>query len=107
MNQKPPSKWQSIGQRLAQCKDGEYIVVEPEGDVDKEARKLRCRLDRIAVCRLIRRSVKIVDGKIIVTRLGLLPVLVVFGAPGLSAAQAGVLRGHQGVHGFRKPRCTT
>ncbi|PYU20888.1 MAG: hypothetical protein DMG32_21565 [Acidobacteria bacterium] len=104
MNQKPPSKWQSIGQRLAQCKDGEYIVVEPEGDVDQEARKLRCRLDRIAVCRLIRRSVKIVDGKIIVTRLGLLPVLVVFGAPGLSAAQAGVLRGHRGVHGWQSAR---
>jgi len=104
VNQKPPSKWQSIGQRLAQCKDGEYIVVEPEGDVDQEARKLRCRLDRIAVCRLIRRSVKIVDGKIIVTRLGLLPVLVVFGAPGLSAAQAGVLRGHRGVHGWQSAR---
>jgi hypothetical protein len=90
MNEKPLSKWQSIGQRLAQAKDGEYLVVDQEGAADPFARKLRNRLGGIAACRLVQRSVKIVDGKIVVTRLSVLPALVAFGTPGLSAAKAGV-----------------
>jgi hypothetical protein len=70
-------------------------IVDPEGAADPFARKLRNRPRSIAACKFIRHSVKIVDGKIVVTRLGLL----VFGTPALSAAQAGVLRGHRGVHG--------
>jgi hypothetical protein len=93
MNEKPLSKWQSIGARLAQCKDGEYIVVDPGGDPDKLARTLRNRLRGIAACKFIRHSVRIVEGKIIVTRLGLLSAV-----EGLSAAQAGVLSGHVGRH---------
>jgi hypothetical protein len=95
VNEKPLSKWQSIGQALAQCKDREFIVVDPEGAADPFARKLRNRLRSIAACKFIRHSVRIVEGKIIVTHLGLLHQL----AAGLSAAQAGVLRGHRGVHG--------
>ena len=94
MNEKPLSQWQSIGQRLAQAKDGEYTVVDPEGAADPFARKLRSRLKSIAACRLIRHSVKIVDGKIVVTRLGLLPQV----AAGLSATQAGVLQGRRGAY---------
>ena len=57
MNDKPLSKWQSIGQRLAQCKDGEQVIVDTEGDADQFARKLRNRLRGIAACKFIRHSV--------------------------------------------------
>jgi hypothetical protein len=100
VNEKPLSKWQSIGQRLGQCRDGEYIVVDPEGDPDKFARALRNRLTGIAACKLIRRSVRNVEGKIIVTRLGLLPQV----AAGLSATQAGVLQGKRGAYARQSAR---
>lgn len=75
---KRTSKWGSLGERVAKLKDGESVVVEPEGDLTEEARKVRSGLNCIRACRAVRRSVKIVDGKIVITRTGAWPVLSAF-----------------------------
>ena len=61
------SKWASLGERVAKLKDGESVVAEPEGDLTEEARNVRSGLNRLRACRTVRRSVKIVDGKIVIT----------------------------------------
>jgi len=65
------SKWRSLGERVAELKDGESIVLECEGDPIEEARKMRNNLRRIRACFLIRRAVRVVEGKIVITRLGI------------------------------------
>ena len=67
---KPTSKWRSLGERIAKLKDGQSIVLECQGDPIEEARKIRNNLRRIRDCFLIRRAVRVVDGKIVITRLG-------------------------------------
>jgi hypothetical protein len=64
------SKWRSLGERIAKLKDGKSIVLECEGEPNEEARKMRNRLRRIRACFLIRRAVRVVEGKIVITRLG-------------------------------------
>ena len=67
------SKWASLGERVAQLKDGESIVLEPEGDPTGEARKIRNGLNGIAACILVQRSVKVVERKVVITRVGTWP----------------------------------
>jgi hypothetical protein len=75
---KSTSKWGSLSERVAKLKDGESIVLEPEGDLNEEARKIRSGLRGIRACVLVRRSVKIVDGKIVITHVGTWPMLGAF-----------------------------
>jgi hypothetical protein len=63
------SKWRSLCERIAKLRDGESIVLECEGDPAKEIRKIRNGLNR--VCVLVRRSVRIIGGKIVITRVGM------------------------------------
>jgi hypothetical protein len=70
MTVKRISKWRILGERVAKLKDGESIVLECEGDLTEEARKIRHGLDGIRTYALIRRTVKVVDGKIVITRVG-------------------------------------
>ncbi len=67
---KHATKWGSLGERLVNLQDGESIVLECDGDAAEEAHKIRNGLNGIAACILIRRSVTVVDGKIVITRLG-------------------------------------
>jgi hypothetical protein len=73
---KNTSKWASLGERVAKLKDGESIVLEPEGDPTVEASKIRSGLNGRNL--LIRRSVKVVDGKIVITDVGIWPMLSAF-----------------------------
>ncbi len=75
---KRPSKWGSLGERVAQLKDGESIVLEPMGDPNEEASKVRSGLNGVRACRLMRRNVKVVDGKIVITHMGTWPMLSAF-----------------------------
>ena len=70
MTVKPTSKWGSLGLRVANLKDGESIVLEREGDLTEEARKIHDGLNGIRACDLVRRTVKVVGGKIVITRMG-------------------------------------
>jgi hypothetical protein len=67
------SKWRSLGERVAQLEDGESIVLEPEGDPAEEARKIRNGLNGIAVCILVQRTVKVVEEKVVIRRVGTWP----------------------------------
>jgi len=73
---KSTSKWASLGERVAKLKDGESIVLEPQGDPTAEASKIRSGLNGRNV--LVRRSVKVVDGKIVITHVGIWPMLSAF-----------------------------
>ena len=73
---KSTSKWASLGERVAKLKDGESIVLEPQGDPNAEACKIRSGLNGRNV--LVRRSVKVVDGKIVITHVGIWPMLSAF-----------------------------
>lgn len=68
MKRKP--KWRSLGERVAKLKQGESIVLEREGDLTEEARKIRNGLNGIRACSLVRRTVKVTEGKIVITRVG-------------------------------------
>ncbi len=72
------SKWGSFGERVAKLKEGESIVLQPEGDPSEEACKIRSGLNRIRACRLVRRAVQVVDGRIVITRVGNWPMLSAF-----------------------------
>jgi hypothetical protein len=63
-------KWLNLGERVAKLKDGESFVLKREGDLVEEARKIRNGLNGINACRLVRRTVKVIDGKIVITRTG-------------------------------------
>ena len=73
---RPTSKWSSLGERVAKLKDGESIVLEPEGDLTEEAGRIRSGLNGRHL--LVRRSVKVVDGKIVITHVGTWPMLGAF-----------------------------
>jgi len=60
----------SLGERLAQLKERDSIVLESEGDVAEEARKIRDGLSNVRICSLVRRKVRVVEGKIVITRVG-------------------------------------
>jgi hypothetical protein len=66
---KRASRWGSLGERVAKLKDGESIVLECEGELTEEARKIRSGLNGIAACILVLRTVKIVGRKIVITRM--------------------------------------
>ena len=67
---KRTAKWVDLGRRVGQLKDGESIILEREGDLTEEASKIRAGLRCIKACILVRRSVRVVGGKIVITRLG-------------------------------------
>ena len=67
---KRTTKWGSLGERVAKLQDGESIVLECEGDLAEEAKKIRNGLHSIKACILVRRTVRVVGGKIVITRLG-------------------------------------
>jgi hypothetical protein len=67
---KRTSKWGSLGERVAKLKDGEGIVLECEGDLTAEARNIHDGLNGIRACDLVRRTVKVMGGKIVITRVG-------------------------------------
>ncbi len=75
---KTTSKWGSLGERVVKLKDGESIVLDCEGDPAEEARKIRSGLNGIRACCLVRRSVRVVDGKIIISPVGTWPMLGAF-----------------------------
>jgi hypothetical protein len=76
---KRTSKWGSLGERVAKLKDGESIVLEPEGgDPTKEASKIRTGLNGVRACRSVQRTVKVMDGKIVITHVGTWPMLSAF-----------------------------
>jgi len=64
------SKWGSLGERVAKLKEGESIILEPEGEPNSEACKIRSGLNGIRACRLVRRAVQVVKGRIVITRFG-------------------------------------
>ena len=66
---KRTSKWRSLGEQVAKLNDGESIVLAPEGNLAEEARKIRSGLNGIAACILVQRTVKVVDGKVVITRI--------------------------------------
>ncbi|PYU18811.1 MAG: hypothetical protein DMG30_26405 [Acidobacteria bacterium] len=70
MKPKPTSKWRSLCERIAKLQEGESIVLKIDGDPAVEAQKIRNGLNRSAACISVRRTVRIVDGKIVITRLG-------------------------------------
>ena len=72
---KRTSKWGTLAERVASLKDGESIVLEREGDLAAEALKIRIGLKGIKACYLIRRTVRVIDGKIVITRVGTWPTL--------------------------------
>jgi hypothetical protein len=72
------SKWGSLGEQVAKLKDGESIVLEPEGDPTEEAGKIRSGLNGTRSCRKVRRAVQVIDGKIVITRIGCWPMLSAF-----------------------------
>jgi hypothetical protein len=67
---KHQSKWQSLGERVAKLKAGESIVLDSAGDTVEEARKIRNGLYYVRDCSLVRRTVRVVEGKIVIKRLG-------------------------------------
>ena len=73
---KRTSKWASLAERVAKLKDGESIILESEGDPTVEASKIRSGLNGRNL--LVRRSVKVVDGKIVITHVGIWPMLSAF-----------------------------
>jgi hypothetical protein len=75
---KRTSKWGCLGERVAKLKEGESIILEPKGDPVEEACKVRSRLSGIRVCRTVRRAVQVVNGKIVITRIGCWPMLSAF-----------------------------
>ena len=72
------SKWKSLGEQVAKLKEGESIILEPAGDPAQEASKVRSGLNGVRACRLVRRAVQVVDGKIVITRIGSWPMLSAF-----------------------------
>jgi hypothetical protein len=78
MTVKPTSKWRSLSERVVNLKDGENIVLEREGDLTKEARNIHDGLNGIRACDLVGRTVKVVGGKIVITRVGTRRTLGVF-----------------------------
>jgi hypothetical protein len=70
MTVKRTSKWESLGERVAKLKDGESIVFEREGNPTEEAREIHDGLNSIRACDLVRRTVKVAGGKIVITRVG-------------------------------------
>jgi hypothetical protein len=67
---KRATKWGGLGERVARLQDGESIVLECDGNAAEEAHKVRNGLNGIAACILVRRTVKVVGGKIVITRVG-------------------------------------
>ena len=67
---KRTSKWQSLAEQVVKLNAGESIVLVPEGNPAEEARKIRNGLNGVAACTLIERTVKVVNRKIVITRLG-------------------------------------
>jgi hypothetical protein len=55
---------------LAKLRDGESLALKRDGDLTEEARKIRNGLNGINACRLVRRTVKVVNDKIVITRVG-------------------------------------
>lgn len=53
-----------------ELKDGESIVLECEGDLTEQVRKICKCLNGVGACALVRRTVKVVGGKIVITRVG-------------------------------------
>jgi hypothetical protein len=72
------SKWASLGEQVAKLKEGESIVLEPEGDPTEEAGKIRSGLNGTRICRIVRRAVQVINGKIVITRIGSWPMLSAF-----------------------------
>jgi hypothetical protein len=70
---KRASKWLDLGRRVAELKDGESIVLECERNLAEEARKIRNGLNGMTACISVQRSVKVVKGKIVITREGTWP----------------------------------
>ena len=75
---KGTSKWKSLGERVAKLQEGESIILEPEGDPAEEASKIRSGLNSVRACRMIRRAVQVVNGKIVIKRIGSWPMLSAF-----------------------------
>jgi hypothetical protein len=67
---KRTSRWGSLGERVAKLKDGESIVLEREGDLTEETRNIHDGLNGIRACDLVRRTVKVTGGEIVITRVG-------------------------------------
>lgn len=92
---KRTSKWASLGERVAKLKEGESIVLEPESDptddagLTQQASKIRSGLNGLRVCRTMRRAVQVVDGKIVITRVGSWPMLSAFKDTAVSAVRRG------------------
>ena len=75
------SKWAGLGEQVAKLRDGESIVLEPVGDPSEDARKIRGALNSTRACRSVRRTVKVINEKIVITRVGNWPALTAFKAP--------------------------
>ena len=58
---------------MAALEEGESIVLESEGDARDHARKVRSALNSLVVCSRARRTVKVVEDKIVITRIGTYP----------------------------------
>jgi hypothetical protein len=68
---KRTSRWTSLCERIAKLQENESIVLECEGDPTEEVRKIRSGLNRMAAFRSVRRTIRVVEGKIVITRVGI------------------------------------
>jgi hypothetical protein len=68
---KHTSKWTSLCNRIAKLREGESIVLEHEGDPTEEVQRIRSGLNRVRSCTSIRRTIRVVEGKIVITRMGM------------------------------------
>jgi hypothetical protein len=75
------SKWANLGEQVAKLRDGESIVLEAMGDPTEEASKIRSGLNSTRACCSVRRRVKVVNERIVITRVGNWPSLTAFRAP--------------------------
>jgi hypothetical protein len=75
---KTTSKWGGLSERVVKLRDGESIVLECEGDPNEEARKIRSGLNGTRASRLVRHSVRVVEGKIVITHMATWPMLGAF-----------------------------
>jgi len=64
------SKWQELAERVSNLKAGESLVLEGGDNPMEQARKIRNGLYYVRACSLVRRRVRVVDDKIVITRTG-------------------------------------
>jgi hypothetical protein len=66
----PSYPYHKFPESAEKLRDGESVVIERDGDLTEEVRKICKGLKGIKPCALVRRTVNVVGGKIVITRVG-------------------------------------